>query len=325
MKRREFIAAIGGAALWPVMARAQQPAMPTVGIVNAGGDINRYTVQAVVRGLSEIGYVVGRNVAIEFRSAEGRLDRVPELVAELVSRHVDVICAMIMPAALAAKAATQSIPIVFMVSGDPVALGLVTSLGHPERNITGISNLVTKVLPKRLELLHELKPTATSFAFLINPNNPVHSAAETKELQYAASTLGVRLLILNADDPSELEIAFTTAAREQVGGIIIGSEPTFTQQTDRIVALAAHQAIPTIFAYSEQSIAGGLVSYGTRLTGAYQLLGNYVGRILKGEKPADLPVQQVTKIELVLNMKTAKALGITFPNALLGRADEVIE
>jgi len=325
MRRREFIAGLAGAAVWPVMARAQQPTMPTVGIVLTGGGSKRYTVQAVVSGLSEIGYVVGRNLAIEFRSAEGRWERVPDLTAELVSRPVDVICAMTTPAALAAKAATQSIPIVFMVSGDPVAMGLVTSLNHPERNITGISNLVTKVLPKRLELLHELAPRATSFAFLLNPNNPIHSAAETKELQDAASTLGVRLLILNASDQSELEIAFTTAAREQVGGIIIGSEPTFTVQTDRIVALATRQAIPAIFAYSEQSIAGGLASYGTRITAAYQLLGNYAGRILKGEKPIDLPVQQVTKIELVLNMKTAKALGITFPNALLGRADEVIE
>ena len=325
MRRREFIAGLAGAAVWPGIARAQQRTMPTVGIINAGGDVNRYTVQAVIRGLSEIGYFVGRNVAIEFRSAENRWERIPDLIAELVSRKVDVICAMVTPAALAAKEATQSIPIVFMVGGDPVAMGLVTSLNHPERNITGISNLVTTALPKRLELLHELKPTATSFAFLINPNNPIHSGAETKELQDAASTRGVRLLVLNASDQSELEMAFTTAAREQVGGIIIGSEPTFTQQTDRIVELAARQAIPAIFAYSEQSIAGGLASYGTRIAAAYQLLGNYAGRVLKGEKPADLPVQQVTKIELVLNMKTAKALGITFPNALLGRADEVIE
>ena len=325
MRRREFIAGLSGAAVWPLAARAQLSTMPTVGVINSGGDSNRYTVQAVVRGLSEIGYVVGRNLAIEFWSAEGRWDRVPDLIAELVSRQVDVICAMVTPAALAAKAATQSIPIVFMVSGDPVAMGLVTSLNHPGGNVTGISNLVTKVLPKRLELLHELAPTATSFAVLLNPNNPVHSAAETKELQDAASTLGVRLLILNASDQNGLEIAFTTAAREQVGGIIIGSEPTFTLQTDRIVVLAARQAIPAIYAYSEQSIAGGLASYGTRIAGAYQLTGNYVGRILNGEKPADLPVQQVTKIELVLNMKTAKALGMSFPNALLARADEVIE
>jgi putative ABC transport system substrate-binding protein len=183
MKRRDFLGVLSGAAAaWPAVGRAQQPTMPTVGIINAGGGINRYSVQAVVRGLSEIGYVVGRNLAIEFRSAEGRWERVPDLIAELVSRQVDVICAMTTPTALAAKAATQSIPIVFMVSGDPVAMGLVTSLNHPERNITGISNLVTKVLPKRLELLKELDPTATSFAFLLNPNNPIHSAAETKEL-----------------------------------------------------------------------------------------------------------------------------------------------
>ena len=324
MRRREFIAGLTGAAVWPVMARAQQPKMPTVGIVVTGAGSYRY-VEAVVRGLSETGYVVGRNFAIEFRSIDGRWDRVPDFIAEFVSRQVDVICAMTTPVALAAKAATQSIPIAFMVSADPVALGLVTSLNRPQHNITGISNLVTKALPKRLELLHELAPTATSFAFLLNPNNPMHSAAETNELQVAATTLGVRLLILNASDQSDLEGAFATAAREQAGGIIVGSEPTFTIQTDRIVALAAHHAIPAIFAYSEQSNAGGLISYGTRLSAAYQQLGNYVGRILKGEKPADLPVQQVTKIELVLNMKTAKALGISFPNALLGRADEVIE
>jgi putative ABC transport system substrate-binding protein len=306
------------------MAQAQQPTMPTVGIVVTGAGSYRY-VEAVVRGLSETGYFVGRNLAIEFRSAEGNWDRVPVLTAELVSRPVDVICAMTTPAAFAARAATQRIPIVFMVSGDPVAMGLVTSLNHPERNITGISNLVTHVLAKRLELLRELAPTATSFAFIVNPNNPVATAAETDELQVAASSVGVRLLILNASDQSDLERAFTIATREQSGGIIVASEPTFTIQTDRIVALAASQAIPTIFAYREQSIAGGLLSYGTSLSAAYQLLGNYVGRILKGEKPADLPVQQVTKIELVLNMKTAKALGISFPNTLLGRADEVIE
>jgi putative ABC transport system substrate-binding protein len=325
MRRREFITGLAGAAVWPAMARAQEPTMPTVGIVVTGAGAYRWSVPAFFSGLTEMGYFVGRNLAVEIRSAEGSLDRVPDLTAELVSRQVDVICAMTTPAALAAKAATQSIPIVFAVSGDPVAMGLVTSLNHPERNLTGVSNLVTTVVAKRLELLHELVPTATSFAFLLNPNNPIASATETKELQDAASTLGVRLLILNASDQSDLDRAFTTAAREQAGGIIIGSEPTFTNQTDRIVALAARQAIPAIFAYSEQSIAGGLASYGTRLSRVYQLLGNYVGRILKGEKPADLPVQQITKIELVINMKTAKALGIAFPNALLARADEVIE
>jgi putative ABC transport system substrate-binding protein len=324
MRRREFIAGIGAAAAWPLAARAQQPAMPTVGIVMAGAGSYRY-VADIVRGLSEIDYVVGRNVAIEIRSAEGNWDRVPDLTAELVSRQVDVICAMTTPAALAAKAATQSIPIVFHVSGDPVVMGLVTSLNHPERNITGISNLTTQVLAKRLEVLHELAPAATSFAFLVNPKNPIATAAETKELQVAASVIGVRLLILNASDQSDLETGFATAAREQAGGIIIASEPTFTVQTDRIVTLAARQAIPAIFAYREQSIAGGLASYGTNLSRTFQLVGNYVGRVLKGEKPADLPVKQVTKIELVLNMKTAKALGISFPNSLLGRADEVIE
>lgn len=325
MKRREFIGLVGGAAVWPRAARAQQSKRATVGIVNSGGGIDRPSVQAVLRGLSETGFVVGRNLLIEFRSANGNWDRIPDLVADLVDRQVDVICAMVTPAALASKAATQRIPIVFMVSGDPVTLGLVASLSRPERNITGISNLTTMVLAKRLEILHELAPTATSFAFLVNEKNPVHSAAEVKGMEATAGALGVRLIILNASDDGALEEAFTTAAREQAGGIVVGSEPTFTGRTERIVALAANHEIPAIFAYVEQSADGGLVSYGPRLSTSYQLAGNYVGRILKGEKPADLPVQQVTKIELVLNMKTAKALGVTFPDTLLGRADEVIE
>jgi putative tryptophan/tyrosine transport system substrate-binding protein len=328
MRRRDFITLIGGtAAAWPLMARAQQAAMPVIGYLSARSPVDSVEVLADFRrGLAETGFVEGQNVAIEYRWVEGHYDRLPEMVADLVRRRVAVIAIPNTTAsALAAKAATQTIPIVFNVGSDPVAVGLVATLSHPGMNVTGIAMLQTAVTAKRLELLHELVPTAKSVAFLVNPGNPGFAEVEAKEVQQAARGLGVNLLALNASNSSEIDAAFATLVQQQAGALLVGADVFYISRTGQLVALAARHAVPTIYAYLEQGAAGGLMCYGASLTGTQRSVGVYTGRILKGEKPADLPVQQVTKLQLVINMKTAKALGLTFPLSLLGRADEVIE
>jgi putative ABC transport system substrate-binding protein len=327
IKRREFIVGLGSAAAWPVAARAQQPAMPVIGYLDAGAfETRRGAVAAIHRGLSETGYVEGRNLAVEYRWAEGHYDRLPTLADDLARRRVAVIVALgsTVPA-FAAKAATNSIPIVFSVGVDPVESGLVASLNRPGGNLTGISILVSAVAAKRLELLHEMVPAATLIAYFVNPTSPVAAEAQTKELQAAAGILGVRLLVLNASDPSEFEAAFATLVREQAGGLVGSGDGLFVNHREQLVALAARHRVPAIYADRVYTAAGGLMSYGTDILEVYRQVGVYAGRILKGDRPADLPVQQVTKIELVINMKTAKALGITVPETLLAIADKVIE
>jgi ABC-type uncharacterized transport system substrate-binding protein len=327
MKRREFITLLGGAtAAWPLAARAQQPAMPVIGFLNgASPDGYRPMVAAFRQGLQEIGYVEGRNVAIEYRWAEGRSDRLPAMVADLVQRQVTVIAATTSPAAFAAKAATTTIPIVFEVGGDPVQLGLVANLNRPGGNVTGVTQLSSVVAPKRLELLHELVPTATVMALLVNPTDPAPAESVSRASQAAAHTLGLELHVLNASTEGDFDAVFARLIQLRVGGLVIGSEAFFTAHSEQLAALAVRHAVPTVHSNRRFVAAGGLASYGGSITDSYRLAGVYTGRILKGEKPADLPVQQGTKIELYINLKTAKALGITVPLPLSGRADELIE
>jgi putative tryptophan/tyrosine transport system substrate-binding protein len=281
-------------------------------------------MNAVRRGLTEIGYVEGHNVAIEYRGARNQYDHLPALAADLISRQVTVIATVGTPATLAAKAATNALPIVFSIGADPVQLGLVTSLNRPSGNITGVYALYTAVIGKRLELLHELVPAAGVIALLANPSSVV-TEAETKELQEAALALGLKLRVLNAANESEIDIAFTTLAKEHSVPVVVSSDNLFTDPPVRLVVLAARHAIPAIYAQREFVAAGGLISYGASLADGYRQVGSYVGRILKGAKPTDLPVQQAMKVQLAINLNTAKALRITFPLPLLGRADEVIE
>ena len=327
MQRREFITLLGGtAATWPLAARAQQRAMPVIGFVNvasAKGDAP--PLSAFLKGLSEAGYVDGRNVAIEYLWAEGRTDRLPAMVADLVHRQVTVIAATSTPAALAAKAATTTIPIVFTTALDPVQLGLVASLNRPGGNVTGVTQTNMEMAPKRLQLLHELVPTARVIALLVNPANPTVAESNTKELQAAARTLGLELHVLNASTERDFDGVFAKMIELRTGGLVIGGDPFFTGRTEQLAALALHHAVPTIFQSRDFAVAGGLLSYGTDFRETYRLAGIYTGRVLKGDKPADLPVQQATKVELYINLKTAKALGINIPNTLIGRADEVIE
>jgi putative tryptophan/tyrosine transport system substrate-binding protein len=325
MKRREFIAGLGGAAAWSLAARAQQAAMPVIGLLWPSMPRNQSEFVANVhRGLSDTGYVEGRNLAVVYRSAEDRLDRLRALADDLVRHQVAVIVAGTTPAAVAAKAATKSIPIVFGIASDPVEVGLVASLNRPGGNLTGSTTLNAAVAPKRLELLHEMVPAATSIGYLVNPTNRIDTESETRELQATARILGVRLLIINASDLSEVEAAVATVVSQGVGGLVIGAGTIFFNY-DPFVALAAHYRVPAIYSSRSAVAGGGLMSYGTDYADSQRLLGAYTGRILKGEKPTDLPVQQVTKMQLTINMKTAKALGLTFPLTLLGRADEVIE
>jgi putative ABC transport system substrate-binding protein len=326
MRRRDFIALLGGAAASPLAARAQQPAIPTVGFLDIGSmGPSSFIVEGLLRGLNEVGYVEGRNVAVEYRWAENQNDRLPALAAELVRRNVDVI---VTPdstlAALAAKGATTTIPIVFGVGFDPVELGLVGSLNRPAGNLTGVSRLAHEVATKRLALLHEMVSAATSIAVLSNPANRA-SEVETRELQVAAGVLGLRLLVLNASSVREIEMAFAALVQERVGGLLVNTDVLFTNQRERFATLAARHRVPAIYAYREYVAVGGLMSYGASFVDSFRQVGVYAGRILRGAKPADLPVLQATKFELFINLKTAKALGLTVPPTLLAIADEVIE
>ena len=326
IKRREFITLIGGAAAaWPLGARAQQPAMPVIGVlVSRGPGDEPYLLAAFHQGLKEVGYAAGQNVAIEYRFAGGQYDQLPALAADLVRRQVTVIAALGTPAAPAAKSATAALPIVFTAGVDPVEAGLVAGLSRPGGNLTGVIGLGVELGPKRLELLHELVSKATVVAALVNPTT---TAAETqsRDLQASARRLGLELHVLNADSERDFDAAFTSALQLRAGGLVIGNDPFFISRSEQLAALALHHAVPTIFQFRTFVAAGGLMSYGGNLTDLYRLAGVYTGRILKGEKPADLPVQQSTKVELILNLKTAKALGLTVPPTLLARADEVIE
>jgi ABC-type uncharacterized transport system substrate-binding protein len=327
MQRREFIILLGGtAAAWPLTARAQQSAMPVIGFVNvASAKGHAPHLSAFLKGLSEAGYVDSRNVAIEYRWAEGRADRLPAMVADLVHRQVAVIAATTTPAALAAKAATATIPIVFTTTSDPVNLGLVANLNRPGGNVTGATSLLIVIGSKRLELLHELVPTARVMAVLVNPANPTLAENNSKELQAAARTLGLELHILNASTERDFEGAFAKLIQLPAGGLVIAPDPFFTSRSERLAALTIRHAVPTIHYNREFVLAGGLLSYGGGSADAYRLAGNYTGRILRGDKPADLPIQRATKVELYINLKTAKALGITVPQSVQSRADEVIE
>ena len=326
MRRREFIALLGGAVAWPLAARAQRPVLPVIGYLSSGvPGLFRDRASVFLQGLAESGYVEGRNVAIEYRWAEGHYDRLPALAADLVHHPVNVIVTPdSIVTARAAKAATATIPIVFGIGADPVELGLVASLNRPGGNLTGAVRLSSELEPKRLELLHQLVPAASTIALLINPNNP-GALPLTKELQAAARTLGLSLLVVQASTDRDLDAAFETMARLRAEGLLISPDSYFIQQSGRLAALALGQAIPAMFQYREFAAAGGLISYAGSRTERSRLVGAYAGRILNGEKPADLPVQRSSTVELIVNLKTARALGISVPRSVLARADEVIE
>jgi putative tryptophan/tyrosine transport system substrate-binding protein len=324
--RRQFISALGSAAVArPLEARAQQQAMPVIGFLSSNSP-EPFTKQVAAfrRGLNEIGFTEGQNVAIEYRWAEGQYDQLPALASDLVRRQVAAIAAGGPPAARAAKAATTTIPIVFLVGGDPVKSGLVASLSRPGGNVTGVALLINELAPKQLEVLRELIPKATSIGALVNPDNPA-TETDMKELQGAARAMGLELFILDAKAESDIDAAFATLVQKQAGGLVVVSDPYMFDRRAYIAALATRHALPTIYPLRDFAAAGGLMSYGSSLTDAYRLQGVFVGQILKGATPADLPAQESTKVELVINLKTAKALGLTVPLTLLGRADEVIE
>jgi putative tryptophan/tyrosine transport system substrate-binding protein len=324
--RREFITLLGGAATWPVAARAQQPARPVIGFLAiASRDTFGYLIDAFRQGLQDVGYVEGKNAEIEYRWADNQIDRLPAMAADLVRRQVAVIAAVGgLAAPRAAKAATATIPIVFTVGGDPVRLGLVDGLSRPGGNATGMSVFSGTLLAKRLQVARDLVPADALLAALMNPTGPENDS-DTKDLQDAARIIGQRLTIVNASNDSELAAAFESAVREQAKMLLVGSDVFFNSRREQIVALAARYALPTIYFHHEAARAGGLMSYGANIPDIYRNVGTYVGRILKGEKPANLPVVQPTRVELVINLKTAKTLGLTVPPTLLALADEVIE
>jgi putative tryptophan/tyrosine transport system substrate-binding protein len=324
--RRQFMCAIGGAAAWPLAARAQQQPMPVIGFLNAATPQGyARNLAAFLKGLSDVGYVDGQNAAIEYRWAEGRIDRLPAMAADLVQRHVDVIAATSTPAALAAKAATPTIPIVFETGADPIQLGLVATLNRPGGNVTGVTQTNNEITPKRLQLLHELLPNARVMALLVNPDDRALAEITTKDVQAAALTLGLELHVLKATSESDFDGVFANLIQLRASGLVIGTGPFFSSQAEQLAALAVRNAVPAVSESREFVAAGGLIGYGSDIAGSYRLTGNYTGRILKGDKPADLPVQEATKVELYINMRAARALGITIPLPLLGRADEVIE
>ena len=325
MKRRAFITLLGGAAAWPLAAQAQEQAMPVIGFLGSTSpDLYANQVGAYRRGLSETGHVEGQNVAIEFRWAESQYERLPAMATDLIRRRVTVITAGALPAVVAAKAATTAIPIVFSIGVDPVAFGLVSSLNRPGGNVTGITNLNLELLPKQLEVLRELLPGATVMAALVNPTNP-NADSHSGDLQAAARKLGLQLQILHASSDSDFDAAFAGLSQVRASALLIGSDAFFVSRSAQLGALTARHKVPAIYQFREFAAAGGLLSYGSSIIESYRQVGIYTGRILKGERPADLPVQQSAKVELIINMKTAKTLGLTFPLTLLGRADEVIE
>jgi putative ABC transport system substrate-binding protein len=326
VNRRELLFLLGGAMTAARTLRAQQKAMPVIGFLSSGSPGSRApNLAAFHQGLGETGYVEGQNVAIEYRWAEGSYDRLPALAADLVARKVDVIVTTGgLPPALAAKSATSTIPIVFAVGIDPVAWGLVASLARPGGNLTGFSVFVSELMPKRLELLTELVPQAEVIAFLVNPNN-AGSEGDVRVLQEAVRGKGVQLAIVKAGSENEIDTAFATLVQLHAGALVVDADPFFSSQREQLVALSSRDAVAAIYGWREFPAAGGLISYGTSLTGVYREVGIYAGKILKGAKPADLPVQQPTTFELVVNLKTAKALGLTIPPSILARADEVIE
>ena len=328
MRPRDFIKRlVRSAIVWPVAARAQQTAMPVVGflgvssLAKTGGGV----LLDFKRGLAETGFVEDRNVAIEYRWADDHYDRLPALAAELVQRQIAVLAAPGSPAALPAKAATSVIPIVFMIGSDPVKLGLVSSLNHPGGNLTGVSYFNEEIAPKRLNLLHELIPTAKTIALLVNPANATAATEQTREMQDAVDALSLRLMVVKASNPIELEDAFATLVQQRIEALQLSVDPLFGNHVDQIVALATRGKIPTIYPWREFTVAGGLMNYGASIPDAYHQVGVYAGQILRGARPAELPVQRPTKLRLVLNLKAAKALGLTFPQSLLATADEVIE
>ncbi len=326
MRRRDVISLLGGAAaVWPLAAWAQQ-AIPVVGFLGSRSPGDSANLVAAFRaGLGESGFVEDRNVMIEFRWAEGHYDRLAPLAADLVSRQVAVLAAPGgIAAGLAAKAATTKIPIIFLTGTDPVQFGLVTSLSRPGGNLTGVAILTNTLAPKQLELLHEVAPTVTLVAFLVNPKNPI-AESDTRDLHSAANTTRQQILVLHASNESEIENAFAALVQQRAGALLVQSDPFFNSRPRQIVALAARHAIPAIYQWRDFPAAGGLMSYGTVLADAYRQVGIYAGKILQGTRPSDLPVQQSVKVQLIINLATAKALGLSFPLTVLGRADEVIE
>jgi ABC-type uncharacterized transport system substrate-binding protein len=326
VKRREFITLLGGAAAtWPLAARAQQPAMPVIGFLN-GASPDGYApyVAAFRQGLKEAGYVDGQNATIEYRWAEGHYDRLPALAADLIQRRVTVIAATTTPAARAAKAATSTVPIVFTTGDDPIRLGLVASLNRPGGNVTGVSSLLVELGSKQLGLLRELAPGTTAIAVLTNPNFP-GTERQLRDVEAAARVLGLQLIVLRASTEREMDTAFAIVARQGGVALLVGVDPFFLERRDHVVALAARYALPAIYPVREFAVAGGLMSYGSDFADSYRQAGIYTGRIVRGEKPADLPVQRSTKFEFVLNFKTAKALGLAVPNSMQLLADEVLD
>jgi len=324
-KRREFITLLGGAATWPLAAHAQQAAIPVIGFLN-GASPDGYApyVAAFRQGLKEVGYVDGQNATIEYRWAEGHYDRLPALAADLIQRKVTVIAATTTPAARAAKAATSTVPIVFTTADDPIRLGLVASLNRPGGNVTGVSNLLVDLGSKQLGLLRELAPGTTAIAVLVNPNFP-GTERQLRDVEAAARVLGLQSIILRASSEREIETAFAIMVRQSGVALLVGADPFFLQRREQVVALAARHALPAIYPVREFAVVGGLMSYGSDFADSYRQVGIYTGRIVKGEKPADLPVQRSTKFEFVINFKTAKALGLDVPNSMQLLADEVIE